>query len=68
MPASVPPGTPVQVTILTPYGAVTADAQVVWAEPPDARPRGAPCRHGLRFLHIESSSELPLKVLLAGLR
>ncbi|HSB80811.1 MAG TPA: PilZ domain-containing protein [Candidatus Methylomirabilis sp.] len=66
--ASMPPGTYVQVTILTAFGAVTADAEVVWAEPPDARPRDAPCRHGLRFLRLEPSSELPLRVLLAGLR
>ncbi|HSB77554.1 MAG TPA: PilZ domain-containing protein [Candidatus Methylomirabilis sp.] len=68
LPTPVPPGTPLQVTILTPFGTITADAQVVWAEPSDALPRGAPCRHGLRFLHIEPSSELPLKLLLAGLR
>jgi hypothetical protein len=68
LPASVPPGTHVQVTIPTGFGVVTADAEVVWAEPPDARPRGAPCRHGLRFLRVESSSELPLRLLLAGRR
>lgn len=68
LPASVPPGTHVQVTIPTVFGVVTADAEVVWAEPPDARPRGAPCRHGLRFLRVESSSELPLRLLLAGRR
>ena len=68
LPEAVPPGTHLQVTIPTPFGAVTADAQVVWAEPPDARPRGAPCRHGLRFLRLEPSSQLPLKLLIAGLR
>ncbi|HSB80675.1 MAG TPA: PilZ domain-containing protein [Candidatus Methylomirabilis sp.] len=68
LPAPVPPGTPLQVTIRTAFGAVSADAQVVWAEPPDARPRGAPCRHGLRFVRLEPSSVLPLKLLLAGPR
>ncbi|HSB69512.1 MAG TPA: PilZ domain-containing protein [Candidatus Methylomirabilis sp.] len=68
LPVSVPPGTHLQVTIPTVFGVVTADAEVVWAEPPDARPRGAPCRHGLRFLYLESSSELPLRMLLAGWR
>lgn len=68
LPVSVPPGTQLQVTIPTVFGVVTADAEVVWAEPPDARPRGAPCRHGLRFLYLESSSELPLRMLLAGRR
>jgi PilZ domain-containing protein len=68
LPAPVPSGTPLQVTILAPFGDVTADAQVVWAEPPDALPRDAPCRHGLRFLRLEPSSELPLKLLLARLR
>lgn len=68
LPALAPPGTHLQVKILTAFGAVTADAQVVWVEPPDARPRNAPCRHGLQFLRLELASELPLKALLAGLR
>ena len=68
VPVSVPPGTHLQVTIPTVFGVVRADAEVVWAEPPDARARGAPCRHGLRFLHLESSSELPLRMLLARRR
>jgi len=68
LPERVPRGTQLQVKVPTAYGAVTADAQVVWAEPPDARPRGAPYRHGLRFLFVDSSSELPLKLLLAGWR
>jgi c-di-GMP-binding flagellar brake protein YcgR len=68
LPAALPPGTQLQVTIPTAFGAVTADAQVVWAEPPDARPRGALYRHGLRFLRLDSSSELPLRLHLAGLR
>lgn len=68
LPEAVPPGTHLQVTIPTAFGAVTADAQVVWAEPPEGLPRGAPCRHGLRFLRLETSSQVPLKVLLAGLR
>lgn len=68
LPEPVPLGTHLRVTVPTAFGAVTADAQVVWAEPPEARPRGAPYRHGLRFLRLDSSSELPLKLLLAGLR
>jgi len=68
LPEPVPRGTQLRVTFPTTFGTVTADAQVVWAEPSDARPRGAPYRHGLRFLCIDSSSELPLKLLLAGWR
>jgi len=68
LPEPVPCGTQLQVKVPTAFGTVTADAQVVWAEPPDARPRGAPYRHGLRFVYVDSSSELPLKLLLAGWR
>lgn len=68
LPEPVSRGTQLQVKVPTAFGTVTADAQVVWAEPPDARPRGAPYRHGLRFVSVDSSSELPLKLLLAGWR
>lgn len=68
MPEPMPTGARVQVTIPTAFGVIGAVAQVVWAEPPDARPRGASYRHGLRFLSLNSSSELPLKLLLAGWR
>ena len=68
LPEPVPPGTHLHVSVPTVFGTVTARAKVVWAERPDARPRGAPYRHGLRFLSLDSSSDLPLKLLLAGWR
>jgi hypothetical protein len=63
----VPPGTQLRVSVPTACGRVTADAQVVWAEQAGSRPRGAPYRHGLRFLRLDPSSELPLRALLDGL-
>lgn len=61
-------GTHLRVSIPTAFGRITADAQVVWAEQHAPHPRGAPYRHGLRFLRLEPSSELPLRVLLHGVR
>lgn len=68
LPRPVSPGTKVQVKVPTAFGTVIADAEVVWAESPDGRPLGAPYRHGLRFLSVNPSSELPLKLFLAGWR
>jgi hypothetical protein len=68
LPARVPPGTPVHVDAETAFGAITADAQVVWAEAPASLPPGALFRHGLRFLRLAMTSSLPLSALLAGLR
>ena len=68
LPARVPPGTPVHVDADTAFGAITADAQVVWAEAPASLPRGALFRHGLRFLRLAMASSLPLSAFLAGLR
>lgn len=62
----IPAGTRIHVTIPTAFGPVAADAQVIWAEPADSRPRGASYRHGLRFVSLNASSELPLRLLLAG--
>jgi len=67
LPERVPPGTQLRVSVPTACGRVTADAQVVWAEQAGPRPRGAPYRHGLRFLRLDPSSELPLRALLDGL-
>ena len=68
LPARMPPGTPVRVEAETAFGAITAEAQVVWAEAPAALPRGALFGHGLRFRRVAMASSLPLSVFLAGLR
>ena len=68
LPVRVPPGTPIRVDTETAFGAITAEAQVVWAEAPAALPRGALFRHGVRFRRVGMASGLPLSVFLAGLR
>jgi hypothetical protein len=67
LPQQLPPGTAVRISAPTPYGAIAADAQVVWADPPGRLPPGAAYRHGLRFLRLEPASDLPLRVLLEGI-
>jgi hypothetical protein len=62
------PGTVMDLRIATPYGRITADAQVVWADEPSPLLRGAWYRHGLRFLRLDPWSELPLQAFLSGLR
>ena len=64
----VPPGTAVRINTHTPYGPITADTEVVWADPPARIPHGASYRHGLRFLRLDPASDLPLRALLEGLR
>jgi len=64
----VPMGTEMDLRIATPYGRITADAQVVWAEEPAPLLHGAWYRHGLRFLRLDPWSELPLQAFLCGLR
>jgi hypothetical protein len=68
LPDRVPPGTALQISTHTLYGPITADAEVVWADPPARLPRGASYRHGLRFLRLHPASDLPLRALLDGLR
>jgi len=64
----MPPGTEVRISASTRYGQIAAETQVVWADPPGRLPPGASYRHGLRFLRLAPLSELPLRVLLEGLR
>ena len=64
----VPMGTEMDLRIATPYGRITAAAQVVWAEEPAPLLHGAWYRHGLRFLRVDPWSELPLQAFLCGLR
>ncbi len=68
LPARVPPGTAVRVAAETAFGAITAEAQVVWAEAPGSLPPGALFRHGLRFRRVAMASGLPLSLFLAGVR
>lgn len=67
LPERLSPGTAVRMSAPTRYGPIAAEAKVVWADPPGRLPRGASYRHGLRFLRLDPSSELPLRVLLDGL-
>jgi len=68
LPERVPPGTVMRISAPTKYGRIAAETQVVWADPPGRLPRGATYRHGLRFLRLDRSSELPLQALLEGLQ
>lgn len=68
LPERVSPGTAVRITAPTRYGRIAGETQVVWADPPAWLPRGASYRHGLLFLRLDPSSELPLQALLGGLR
>ncbi len=62
------PGTMMRLSAATKYGRIGAAVQVVWADPPGPLPRGAQYRHGLRFLHLDRSSALPVQALLEGFR
>ena len=68
LPEPVAPGTELCIRTATVFGQVAADAKVVWADQARAElPRDASYRHGLRFLHLQPLSELPLRALLDGL-
>jgi len=68
IPEPVAPGTELCIWTATPFGQIAADAQVVWAGDTAQLPRGALYRHGLRFLRLDTSSDLPLQALLCGVR
>lgn len=67
LPERLSPGTALWLSAPTPYGLIAGDTRVVWADPPGPLPRGASYRHGLRFLRLDPSSELPMRTLLDGL-
>lgn len=68
LPEPVAPGTELCIRTATVFGQIAADAKVVWADQARAGlPRDASYRHGLRFLHLQPLSELPLRALLDGL-
>lgn len=68
LPAPVAPGTPLRVSVETGFGVITADAEVVWTVASAPPTPGALFRHGLRFVRLGVASDLPLSLLLAGLR
>ena len=68
MPELMAPGTEISLRTATPFGPIAADATVVWTGETAQRPRGALYRHGLRFLRLDPSSDLPLQALLCGVR
>lgn len=60
----LPPGTVLKLTVHPASGPVTAEGEVVWAEPPERRTPGEPIRHGLRFTAIGWPTMLSLALLL----
>lgn len=68
LPESMAPGTELCLRTATLFGQIAADARVVWADSSRELPRGASYRHGLQFLRLHPSSELPLRALLDGIR
>jgi hypothetical protein len=68
IPEPVAPGTELCIRTATAFGQIAADAKVVWTDETPQLPRGALYRHGLRFLRLDTSSDLPLQALLCGVR
>ncbi|MFI5339787.1 MAG: PilZ domain-containing protein [Candidatus Methylomirabilales bacterium] len=59
------PGTALELTLHPPSGPVTAEGEIVWAEPPEKRKRGEPIRHGVRFTALGWSQSLSLALVLS---
>jgi hypothetical protein len=66
LPAPLPSGTTLEVTVQTSHGALTARGTVIWTDPPGQHIPGEPIRHGFHFTTIGWASELTLAMLLAG--
>jgi len=49
LPEAIPPGTALEVTLHIAGERLTAEGTVVWVDPPEARRRREPIRHGFRF-------------------
>jgi len=65
LPATLSPGTMLDLTLHTPHGPLTAQGQVVWVAPPERRPPEGPIPYGLRFTTLGWSTMLSLGLLLA---
>lgn len=65
LPEVIPPGSMMNVTLLTPNGPLTAEGAVVWREPLGGQAAGPPFRHGFRFTTLRWSTSLSLGLFLA---
>lgn len=61
----IPPETPLEVTLQTAHGPLTAVGAIVRVEPLEAQIPGEPIRHGFRFTEIRSSTAMTLGRVLA---
>jgi hypothetical protein len=61
----IPPETPLEVTLQTAHGPLTADGAIVRVEPLEAQIPGEPIRHGFRFTEIRCSTAMTLGRVLA---
>lgn len=59
------PETPLELTLHPPSGPVTAEGEIVWAEPPEGWKPGQPIRHGVRFTALGWSRSLSLALVLS---
>jgi hypothetical protein len=66
LPQTLPAGTPLQVTLQTSQGPLTAQGTIIWAGQPTSQAPGELIRHGFRFTDMGWFSELALGHLLAG--
>jgi c-di-GMP-binding flagellar brake protein YcgR len=65
LPQSYTPGTPLEVTLHSPAGPLTAEGVVVWNQPSVGRALGEPIPHGFRFTALGWSRALALGLMLA---
>ncbi len=61
----IPPETPLEVTLQTAHGPITAEGAIVRVEPLEAQIPGEPIRHGFRFTQIRCSTAMTLSRVLA---
>jgi len=65
LPAVLPLGSALDLTLHTPSGPLMAEGQIAWVEPPEGQVLGPPFRHGVRFTAVGWSTLLSLGLLLA---
>ncbi len=61
----IPPETPLEITLTTAYGHLTAEGMIVRVEPLEAQIPGEPIRHGFRFTEIGCPTAMTLGRILA---
>jgi hypothetical protein len=62
---AIPPDTPLEVTLTTAYGHLTAEGTIVRVDPLEAQIQGEPIRHGFRITEIGCATAMTLGRLLA---